>query len=78
MLTRDTLLERIHAYRARHGISERRFSMRVSGHSNVIARVRQGQATLRTIEAIERVLAESERSLTPDPWEPPLETDVTA
>lgn len=60
MTLRDSLLKRIADYRESHAMSERQFSLLASGHTNAVSRLRAGQATLRTIEAIERVLAEAE------------------
>lgn len=57
MSTRNTLLNRIDAYLAKTGMSERQFSMRVTADHKWLARLRRGQVSLASIERAETFMA---------------------
>lgn len=51
--TKNTLLKRVADYLADSGVSERQFGLEVNGDHKLVARLRDGKATLATIEKIE-------------------------
>jgi hypothetical protein len=72
MSLRETLLARISAYCATHGLAESEFGRRANGVSHLVRRIRAGRATLASIEAAERLLD------TPPTATAPAEADQVA